>query len=131
MNFTNSPNITFNNNIGSHIHADYSFPPGLARGVTSIGQITTCNYTCMFDIFTPYYDSPPTDRAIPGTGAISTDPAYIDSPNNNYDLTSGSPAQAGDAAFIDWDDDGSGGNESRSRMGCHGGPGGETVGLLN
>jgi hypothetical protein len=65
-------------------------------------------------------------HVVEGTGYIEIDPAYNDPNNEDYDISSSSPAQAGDPSITDWDDSGSGG----SRMGCHGGPGGENVGLL-
>jgi hypothetical protein len=76
-------------------------------------------------------------EASAGPGAINVDPQYVDASAGNYALIAGSPAQQGDPSFLDWDDTGTASNDpantdanTRSRMGCTGGPDGEHVGLL-
>jgi len=127
----------FTNNIASSIYSS-GFPQPLARGVSGTSGCTViCDFTDTYDIGpgsngTNYYGS-----ASPGVGAISLNPQYINPGNEEYDISPGSPARQGDPDFVDWDDTGSPSGDpgnpdenTRSRMGCHGGPGGEHVGLL-
>ena len=118
--------VVFTNNIATSMYSS-GFPNPLARGVCAYnGDSVVCDFTDIWDIGPgsngTYYHG----DAGPGDGAINFDPEYNDPDNDDYDLSGTSPAQAGDPDITDWDDTGSGG----SRMGCHGGPGGESVGLL-
>ena len=113
--------VTFDNNIITRIYS-VGFPPVLGRGVDAHnGEWVTLDYTDIFDTVVAHMGD-----VYEGTGYIEVDPQYNDPDNEDYDISPTSPAQAGDPSITDWDDDGSGG----SRMGCHGGPGGEFVGLL-
>jgi hypothetical protein len=134
--FDNCPSVTFKNNIATRLYCN-GFPPPLARGVMGVNSTFVCSFCDMWDIGpgsngTNYYGG-----ASPGTGAVSADPLYIDPDNEQYDVSSVSPARWGDPSFVDWDDSGAPSNDpdnydpdTRSRMGCGGGPGGEFVGLL-
>jgi len=128
--FDNCGNVSFSNNIASSIYSN-GFPPPLARGVMGVSSTVVCDYTDTFDIGPGPMGTNYWGGASAGTGAITSNPQYVDHSNGNYEIGITSPAQAGDPSFLDWDDDNSGGNESRSRMGCTGGPDGEIVGLLN
>ena len=95
-----------------------------------------CDFSDMYDVAAKYFECP-AGKAIEGIGCISADPLYIDPNNEEYDISDTSPAKWGDPSFVDWDDAGSPSNDpgnydtdTRSRMGCQGGPGGEVVGLL-
>jgi hypothetical protein len=138
--FNASENGTFYNNIATHLFSSGQAPGGipLARGVQSYLYELPCDYTCTFDIKVPsgegahYFQ-----EATPRTGCIDVEPGYIDQASENFDIMYGGAAQMGHPDYVDWDDTGapSGdpGNsdpETRSRMGCHGGPGGEIVGLI-
>ncbi|MFH1676308.1 MAG: right-handed parallel beta-helix repeat-containing protein [bacterium] len=133
MNCTGS---TFKNNIATRIYSSGS-PQPLARGISAFGCSVTCDFTDTYDIG-PYSNGANYyGNASPGIGAISVDPFYLDPDNGDYELASGSPAQQGDPSFVDWDDTGSPSNDpgntdtdTRSRIGCTGGPDGEFVGLL-
>ncbi len=118
--FDTCTSVNFTNNIVSNILCN-SFPPGLGRGIMAINGTIICDYTCMWLVSTPYYMD-----ASEGSGCISADPEYVDPDNEDYELEGTSLCQNGDPAILDWDDSGSGG----SRMGSHGGPGGELIGLL-
>jgi hypothetical protein len=119
--FDTCSNETYDNNIISRVYSN-AFPPVLGRGVDAhYGDVVTLNYTDIYDTVVNYYGD-----VVEGTGYFSLNPLYNDPDNEDYDLQSGSPCQAGDPSITDWDDGGGGG----SRMGCHGGPGGEFVGLL-
>jgi len=126
----------FDNNIATHIYSS-GFPPPLARGVTGSSCTVICDFTDVFDIGPGINGANYSGSASAGMGAISATPSYIDPNNEQYDLSSTSAAQQGDPNFVDWDDTGTpSGNpgntdkNTRSRMGCHGGPDGEIVGLL-
>ncbi len=132
---------TFYNNIATHIYSSGWAPDGsaLARGVQSCETALTCDYTCIFDIKAMgniegahYFQ-----LAEPGVGCIDVAPGYIAPGAEDFDIETGGPGQMGHPGYVDWDDTGSpSGNpantdpETRSRMGCHGGPDGEFVGLL-
>ena len=124
--FKECSGVEFTNNIATRIYSS-GFPNPLARGVSAFtGDSVVCDYTDIYDIGpgsngTNYYGD-----ASPGIGAISANPDYIDPDNEEYDISPTSPAQNGDPGFDDWDDAPGDG----SRMGCHGGQGGEFVGLL-
>ncbi|MFH1676307.1 MAG: hypothetical protein ABIC40_04705, partial [bacterium] len=135
----NCTGITFSNNMATSLYCN-GFPPPLARGVLSVNCTFTA-YACnMWDIGPGgngqnYYSSGGVLTVDPT--CISADPQYSDKINGDYELASASPAQQGDPSFVDWDDTGSpSGNpantdtNTRSRMGCTGGPDGEFVGLL-
>jgi hypothetical protein len=122
--FEDCSDVAFTDSIVTRIYSS-GFPPPLARAVQAFDCTVVCDFTDVWDVQASYYGG-----AVQGTGCISANPIYIDPDNEDYDISPTSPAQAGDPSFLDWDDDGSGGSESRSRMGCHGGPGGEVVGLL-
>jgi hypothetical protein len=134
-------NVGFTNNIATSIYSS-GWPPPLARGVCAYyNSYVVGDFTDTWDIGPgsngANYHSGGGGSAAPGTGAIFVDPQYNDPGNGNYEFPLTSPAQMGDPSFVDWDDTGppSGdpGNtdtDTRSRMGCHGGPGGEYVGLL-
>ena len=131
---------TFYNNIATHLYSSGWAPDGspLARGIQSTEQPLTCDYTCTFDIKIPSGEGAHYFQlAAPGAGCIDVAPGYIDPASENFDIMYGGAAQMGHPDYVDWDDSGtpSGdpGNtdpETRSRMGCHGGPDGEVVGLL-
>jgi hypothetical protein len=112
--------VSFTNNIMSEFLCG-SGPGGLGRGVHAINCSVTCDYACVWNVTFPY-----SNGAGEGTGCILADPEYIDPDNGDYEISGSSQCQDGDPSILDWDDSGSGG----SRMGCHGGPGGENVGLL-
>ena len=113
--------VTYTNNLITRIFSN-GFPPVLGRGVDAHnGDVVTLYYSDIFNTVVPYMGD-----VIEGTGYIQIDPDYIDPDNEEYDISATSPAQNGDPSILDWDDGGGGG----SRMGCHGGPGGEFVGLL-
>ena len=119
--FDTCNNETFTNNIITRVYS-VGFPPVLGRGVDSHnGDVVTLEYTDIWSTVVAYYGN-----VVPGVGYIEADPQYIDPDSEEYDLKPTSPALAGDPSITDWDDDGTGG----SRMGCHGGPGGEKIGLL-
>jgi hypothetical protein len=127
--------IIFKNNIATRIYCN-GFPPPLARGVLVTGCTFTPGFCDMWDIGPGsmgqnYYG------VTPDYTCISLDPQYIDWNNGDYGLQSGSPAQQGDSSIVDWDDTGAPSGDpgntntnTRSRMGCTGGPDGEFVGLL-
>ncbi len=127
----------FTNNIATRIYSSGS-PPPLARGVCAYeGTLVVCDFTDIWDIGPGSNGANYHGSAAPGVGTISANPLYINPDNGEYDLPLGSPAQMGDPSFVDWDDTGSPSGDpdntdtnTRSRMGCHGGPGGEIVGLL-
>lgn len=128
--------VTFKNNIATSVYCN-GWPSPLARGMLVVGTTLTPEYCDMWDIGPGsmgqnYYGT------TPGIGCISLDPPYVDKTSEQYDITPTGPAQQGYPSIVDWDDTGSpSGNPSdtntntRSRMGCFGGPGGEFVGLLN
>ncbi|HEX9745686.1 MAG TPA: hypothetical protein VGB30_09685 [bacterium] len=118
--FDTTSDVAFTNNIVSNVTVN-SFPPDLGRAVQAFTGPVLCDYTDVFTVPVDYYS-----EASAGTGTIASNPNYIDPDNGDYDIDTGSNAQNGDPDILDWDDSGSGG----SRMGCHGGPGGEFVGLL-
>ena len=129
--------VGFTNNIATHLYSS-GFPQPLARGVGAYnGDAVICDFTDIWDIGPGSYGANYHGDASPGIGAISADPLYIDPDNEQYDISDVSPARWGDPSFVDWDDTGVPSNDpddydtnTRSRMGCHGGPGGEFVGLL-
>jgi hypothetical protein len=129
-------NVSFTNNIATHIYSS-GFPQPLARGVQAVNCDVVCDFTDIYDIGPSSNGAAYFGGASPGIGAIQLNPWYIDPDNEGYDLEDFSPAQMGDPSFVDWDDMGPPSNnpdddnpETRSRMGCHGGPDGEVVGLL-
>jgi hypothetical protein len=90
-----------------------------------------CDFTLTWNIAAAYFGT-----AYANSYCVSSDPLYLDPPNGDHDLQLVSDGQLGDPTFVDWDDPGMpSGNpvdpniDTRSRMGCHGGPGGKTVGL--
>jgi hypothetical protein len=130
-------NATFTDNICSHIHAS-GFPPPTGRAIQAVygDEDLVCDYHCMWDVDSTYF-SCPAGAAIHGEGCIFFDPEYLDPDNGDYEISASSHAQQGDPGYVDWDDTGAPSGDplntdtnTRSRMGCHGGPGGETVGLL-
>ena len=132
-----STDPTFTDNIATHIYSS-GFPPPLARGVQGVTVPVTCDFSDMYDIGPGANGSAYFGTATPGTGAIYVNPFYIDPNNENFELAAASPAQQGDPSFVDWDDTGTPSNDpantdtnKRSRMGCHGGTGGKSVGLLS
>jgi hypothetical protein len=127
--------IVFKNNIATRIYCN-GFPPPLARGVQAVGCTFTPGFCDMWDIG-PGGNGQNYYNVTPDATCISLNPQYVDWTNGLYDLQSGSPAQQGDSSIVNWDDTGDpSGNpantdtNTRSRMGCGGGPGGEFVGLL-
>jgi len=130
--------ITFTNNIATTIYAN-GFPPPMARGVEGVNLPVTCDFCDTYDIGPgSFYGADYYGTATPGTGPIYDDPLYIDPDNGDFEISASSPAQQGDPSFVDWDDTGSPSNDplntdtnTRSRIGCHGGPGGELIGLLS
>ncbi len=127
--------VSFTNNIATHIYSS-GFPPPLARGVQAVYGDVVCDFSDMYDVAAKYFECP-AGKAIEGIGCVSANPLYIDPNNEEYDISDTSPARWGDPSFVDWDDAGSPSNDpgnydtdTRSRMGCQGGPGGEVVGLL-
>lgn len=125
------PNPTFYNNLATNIAAS-GFPGPLDRGVQGVTDPLPCNFTLVWGVTVLYYGS-----AYANNYCASTDPLYIDPVNGNHDLDALSDGQLGDPDFVDWDDPGAPSGDPadpdidrRSRMGCHGGPDGETVGLL-
>jgi len=135
--FDGCSGVEFTNNIATHIYSS-GFPPPLARGVCAYnGDTVVCDFTDVWDIGPWGSGANYHGSAVPGTGAISTDPQYIDPDNEDYDILDTSPARWGDPSFVDWDDPGPPSDDpddynpdTRSRMGCHGGPDGQYVGLL-
>lgn len=135
--FDGCSGVGFTNNIATHIYSSGS-PSPLARGVCAYnGDAVTCDFTDIWDIGPGSNGANYHGSATPGIGAISANPLYIDPDNKEYDISSTSLAQNGDPDFVDWDDTGPPSGDpdntdpnTRSRMGCHGGPGGEHVGLL-
>ncbi len=123
--FHNCTNVAFSNNIASNIFS-IGWPPPLARGIWARDCTVICDYTNTFNIGPGVQGADYHGGASAGTGAITSNPDYNDPGNEDYDLLPTSPAQNGDPSIDDWD----GNPGDGSRMGCHGGPGGETVGLL-
>ncbi len=134
--------VEFTNNIATSIYSS-GFPPPLARGVCAYyDSYVTADYTDTWDIgpgltMGTNYHFGGGGISVPGVGAIDADPQYIDPGNENHDFPVTSLCQQGDPSFVDWDDTGAPSNDpldtdtnTRSRMGCFGGPGGEHVGLL-
>jgi len=122
--FDSCSNPTFTNNIVTHL--DYSgSPPGNDCGVKALYEDLYCDYSCFYDM-SQYFAGCPVCTVHEGIGCIFVDPDYNDPSTEDYDVSPTSPAQNGDPSIDDWD----GASGSGSRMGCHGGPGGETVGLL-
>ncbi|MBU1023507.1 right-handed parallel beta-helix repeat-containing protein [bacterium] len=126
-----SDGVTFTNNIVTHIYSS-GFPPPLARGVQAYNCSVVCDFTDIYDIGPGGNGANYFGSASPGVGAISANPLYIDPGNEQYDISDVSPARWGDPSFVDWDDLGPPSNDpgnydpdTRSRMGCHGGPGGD------
>lgn len=107
--------IDYTNNIATRLDAAW-VGSGNGFGVTSQSSLA-CRYSDMWDISDENYHN----MAYAGTGAVSVNPGY----DSDYDVTS-PLALNGDPSIDDWDGVPGGG----SRMGCHGGPGGEFVGLL-
>ena len=135
-----SPDGTFYNNIATHIYSSGWAPDNspLARGVQSCETELTCDYTCIFDIKVPAGEGAHYFQlAEPGVGCIDIAPGYVAPGLEDFDIAPGEPGQMGHPDYVDWDDTGlPSGNpddtdpNTRSRMGCHGGPDGEIVGLL-
>jgi len=134
--FDTCSGVTFKNNIVTRLYCN-GFPPPLARGVMAYNTTVICDYTDVYDIGPGSNGTPYWGGASAGAGAISANPLYINPDAEEYDLSPVSPAQQGDPSIVDWDDTGSPSNNpsdpnpnTRSRMGCHGGPDGQFVGLL-
>ncbi len=135
-----SPDGIFYNNIATHIYSSGWAPDNspLARGVQSCETELTCDYTCIFDIKVPSGEGAHYFQlAEPGVGCLDVAPGYVAPELEDFDIAPGGPGQMGHPDYVDWDDSGSPSGDpanldpdTRSRMGCHGGPDGETVGLL-
>ena len=124
-------NAAFYNNMATNILSS-GFPPPLARGIQGVTNPLPCDFTLTWNIAAAYYGT-----AYANNYCVSSDPLYLDPQNGDHDIAAGSSGQLGDPYFVDWDDpetpSGDPGNpdiDRRARMGCHGGPDGETVGLL-
>ncbi len=123
----NCSNMTFYNNIASYIDGEDPCSGGgppmrIDNGVKASYVAVTCDYTLAYDACHKF-----AGVAVKGVGCYeNSSPQFVDPAAGNYDVQSGSDAQNGDPSFDDWDDTSGDG----SRMGCHGGPGGEIVGLL-
>ncbi len=133
--FDGCSDVAFTDNIASHIYSAH-WPTEMARGVQAISGDVWCDYTDIYDVAAPFFTCP-AGSAHEGVGCIFSDPDYIDPDTEQYDISAVSSARFGDPSFVDWDDTGAPSNNpddydpnTRSRMGCHGGPGGEIVGLL-
>lgn len=121
--------VSFANNIVTQVYSSGS-PPPLAHGVQAVYGDVVCDFSDMYDVAAKYFECP-AGKAIEGIGCVSANPLYIDPGSENYDISDTSPARWGDPSFVDWDDPGPPSNDpgnydtdTRSRMGCHGGPGG-------
>jgi hypothetical protein len=124
INIETCTTVTFTNNIVSHTYTS-GFPPPCGCAVRATNNDVYCDYTDLYDVHATYCACS-ICCSYEGTGTIYSDPDYNNPAIEDYDISSTSPAQNGDPSIDDWDGSTGGG----SRMGCHGGPGGETVGLL-
>ncbi len=133
--FRECPNGTFYNNIASNVTESGFAPDGspLGRGVQSYLYDLPCDYTLTWNIESPYFQ-----EAHPNIGCVETQPLFIDPEGGLHDIGINSDGQLGCPDFVDWDDAGlpSGDPDvtdpnTRSRMGCHGGPYGGSVGCVN
>ena len=129
------PNGVFYNNIASNVTESGWAPDGspLGRGVQSYLYELPCDYTLTWNIEAPYFQ-----EAYPNIGCVEAQPLFIDPENGLHDIEIASQGQLGDPSFVDWDDTGlPSGNpddddpSTRSRMGCHGGPYGSSVGTVS
>lgn len=125
------PNPVFYNNLATDIYSS-GFPPPLDRGIQGVVNPLPCDFTLTWDVTAPYFGT-----AFANSYCVSSDPLYLDPANGDFDIALGSSGQLGDPDMVDWDDPGTPSGdpndpdiERRTRMGCHGGPDGETVGLL-
>ena len=122
----------FYNNIAADVYVS-GYPPPLGRGVQSYLYDLLCDYTLTWNIPAPYFL-----QAIANIGCVEADPMFIDPGSYNLDIDIASQGQLGDPSFVDWDDTGMPSGDpddpdpnTRSRMGCHGGPYGGSVGVVN
>lgn len=125
------PNAVFVNNLATNIISS-GFPPPLDRGIQGVTSSLPCNFTLTWGVSAAYYGT-----AYANAYCVSADPLYVDPQNGDHDLAGGSGGQLGYPYLVDWDDPGkpsgdpgNGNIERRTRMGCHGGPKGKTVGLF-
>jgi len=132
--YRESANGTFYNNIASNVAVSGWAPDGseLGRGIQSYLYDLPCDYTLTWEIAAPYFQ-----QAFPNIGCVDAQPLYFDPENGLHDIGPESEGQMGHPDYVDWDDSGtpSGdpGNpdpDTRSRMGCHGGPNGAIVGII-
>ncbi len=125
------PQSVFFNNMATNILSS-GFPPPLARGIQAVTNTLPCDFTLTWNVAAAYFGT-----AYANGYCAASDPLYLDPQNGNHDIGTGSDGQFGYPSFVDWDDPGSPSGDPgnpdtsrRSRMGCHGGPGGQRVGLL-
>ena len=133
--FEECPNGVFYNNIAANVTESGWAPDGssLGRGIQSYLYDLPCDYTLTWNIKAPYFQ-----QAFPNVGCVSTQPLFIDPENGLHDIAITSDGQLGNPDFVDWDDTGAPSGDpsnpdtnTRSRMGCHGGPYGGMVGCVN
>ena len=127
----NCPQSVFFNNMATNILSS-GFPPPLARGIQAVTDALPCDFTLTWNVAAAYFGT-----AYANGYCVGSDPLYLDPQNGNHDIGAGSDGQRGAPTFVDWDDPGSPSGDPgnpdtsrRSRMGCHGGPEGQKVGLL-
>ncbi len=129
------PNGVFYNNIASNVTESGWAPDGssLGRGVQSYLYSLPCDYTLIWNIEAPYFQ-----EAFPNEGCVEAQPLFVDPENGLHDIQLDSEGQLGNPVFVDWDDTGSPSGDplntdpnTRSRMGCHGGPYGGSVGTVS
>jgi len=128
------PNGVFYNNIATNVTESGWAPDGssLGRGVQSYLYDLPCDYTLTWNIEAPYFQ-----QAFPDVGCVEAQPMFIDPENGLHDIDPLSAGQQGSPDFVDWDDTGAPSGDpgnpdtnTRSRMGCHGGPYGASVGCV-
>ncbi len=111
LHISSCTNFDGRNNIVNRIRKNFTYQS--AYGVSAPAG-TVWEYCDVFDASNGLY----TGGIAPGTGCITADPLFV-AVSTDFHLASGSPCiNAGDPAILDVDN-------SRSDMGCYGGPGGD------
>jgi hypothetical protein len=116
LNFTNCTNLDVRNTIIQKVHKGEDGTGGYyqtAYGVYQSSSTYTFEYNNVYDCENGSY----TNGATPGSGCISSNSSFVNA-GTDFHLQTGSPCiNTGDPGILDPDN-------SRSDMGCYGGPGG-------